>query len=219
MLSPQPNISMSKDSLYSYVHFIHPQQALYMEQWEDCPIPYNDINTSRLFEAAASIFPHFMLEDEEEDSIPMNSSIFGAKVYKNQSLLKKNVWSDLNVDPLRSNSTIKKLPDATILKSLHMAPQRENNASLDDFLSNGYNTEVSFNADTLLGNKSHDEIWLNTTSEFLANHTFANVKLRSNSGSHANVYHLVLGQLQTPRIGRTRQPSQEKFQTPITRIR
>lgn len=208
---------MSQDSVYSRVHFNNSQQAVYMEQWEDYSIPYNDVDTSRLFELTANIFPQFMVEDEEDDTIPLSSSIFGAKVYKNRSLLKRKLWTDLNLDALRSSPTTEKLPDATILQSLHETPHGST-VTLDDFLSNGYNAEPGFNPDTLVANKSHDEMWLNTTSEFLANHTFANVKLRSNSNSHTNTHHLASGSMQTPRPGRTRQPSQDKFQTPITRI-
>lgn len=203
------------DSLYSYVHFTHPNQSVFMENWKDFSIPYDDIDVTRLFDATANIFPQFLLDDEEDGAIPLNSSIFGAKVSKNRSALQKTVWSDLNLDPLRADSITPKLPDKTILKSLHFGETDAPDVSLSDFLSNGYNSEsFMFNPDQSVANISHDDIWLHTTSEFGVNHTFSNIKPRSNSTTHAPNTAPVL----TPKPGRTRQPSHDKLQTPITRI-
>lgn len=189
-----------------------------MEDWKDYHIPYNEIDTSRLFEETANIFPQFLLEEEEDGAIPLNSSIFGAKMYKNRNLLKNEIWTDLNLDGLRTSLSTKRLPDTSILKSLNSSLAAADNLALNDFLSNGYNSEVAFNADTLASNISHDELWLNTTSEYLANHTFSNMKMRSNSSTHVAPSYQAPAPMQTPRVGKTRQPSQDKFQTPITRI-
>ncbi|GEQ71198.1 hypothetical protein JCM33374_g4879 [Metschnikowia sp. JCM 33374] len=216
---------MSSDSRYSYVHFSHVNQANYMDEWKDYHIPYNDIDTSRLFEETANIFPQFLLEEEEDGAIPLNSSIFGAKVYKNRNLLKKKIWTDLNLDGLRTGVTTKRLPDPSILHALHGSSVAADEVALSDFLANGYNADTTFNPDSSASNISHDELWLNTTSEYSANHTFSNMKMRSNSGTYVTPHHQAHpaqapapAPLQTPRIGKTRQPSQEKFQTPITRI-
>ncbi|QBM87693.1 Apc13p protein [Metschnikowia aff. pulcherrima] len=209
---------MSLDSHYSYVHFSHVNQATYMEEWKDYHIPYDEIDTSRLFEETANIFPQFLLEEEEDGAIPLNSSVFGAKVHKDKNLLRKKIWTDLNLDGLRTGQNIKRLPDASILNSLHTTQNPAGDLALNDFLSNGYNAEMTFNPDVLASNMSHDELWLNTTSEYLANHTFSNMRMRSNSGTYAAPHHQAPAPLQTPRVGKTRQPSQEKFQTPITRI-
>lgn len=209
---------MSLDSQYSYVHFSHVNQANYMEEWNDYQIPYNEIDTSRLFEETANIFPQFLLEEDEDGAIPLSSSIFGAKVYKNRNLLKNKIWTDLNLDGLRTGATIKKLPDTSILNSLHSSQDIAGEIELSEFLSNGYNADTNFNPDVLASSILHDELWLNTTSEYLANHTFSNMKMRSNSGTYAAPHHQAPAPLQTPRIGKTRQPSQDKFQTPITRI-
>lgn len=209
---------MSLDSQYSYVHFSHVNQANYMEEWNDYQIPYNEIDTSRLFEETANIFPQFLLEEDEDGAIPLSSSIFGAKVYKNRNLLKNKIWTDLNLDGLRTGATIKKLPDTSILNSLHSSLDIAGEIELSEFLSNGYNADTNFNPDVLASSILHDELWLNTTSEYLANHTFSNMKMRSNSGTYAAPHHQAPAPLQTPRIGKTRQPSQDKFQTPITRI-
>ncbi|OBA20595.1 hypothetical protein METBIDRAFT_43435 [Metschnikowia bicuspidata var. bicuspidata NRRL YB-4993] len=209
---------MSLDSQYSYVHFSHVNQADYMEDWKDYRIPYNDIDTTRLFEETANIFPQFLLEEEEDGAIPLSSSIFGAKVYKNRNLLKNKVWTDLNLDGLRTAPTLKRLPDASILNSISSSLVPADELALNEFLSNGYNADMSLNADALACNISHDELWLNTTSEYLGNHTFSHIKTRSNSGTHAAPLHQAPAPLQTPRVGKTRQPSQDKFQTPITRI-
>lgn len=200
---------MSQDGHYSSVHFTNYNQVLHLEEWKDYHIPYNDIDTSRLFEETASIFPQFLLEEDEDGGIPLNSSIFGAKVYKNRSLLKTRVWTDLGLEHLRPDAAARKLPDNTILRALR-PPAASDEPSISDFLANGYHSEASFNPD--VSNVSGDEIWLNTTSEYLANHTFSNMKVRSNSGSFPSAHH------QTPRIAKTRQLSQEKVQTPISRI-
>lgn len=189
-----------------------------MEEWNDYQIPYNEIDTSRLFEETANIFPQFLLEEDEDGAIPLSSSIFGAKVYKNRNLLKNKIWTDLNLDGLRTGTTIKKLPDTSILNSLHSSLDIAGEIELSEFLSNGYNADTNFNPDVLASSILHDELWLNTTSEYLANHTFSNMKMRSNSGTYAAPHHQAPAPLQTPRIGKTRQPSQDKFQTPITRI-
>lgn len=189
-----------------------------MEEWKDYQIPYNEIDTSRLFEETANIFPQFLLEEDEDGAIPLSSSIFGAKVYKNRNLLKNKIWTDLNLDGLRTGTTIKKLPDTSILNSLHSSQDIASEIELSEFLSNGYNADTNFNPDVLASSILHDELWLNTTSEYLANHTFSNMKMRSNSGTYAAPHHQAPAPLQTPRIGKTRQPSQDKFQTPITRI-
>lgn len=209
---------MSLDSQYSYVHFSHVNQANYMEEWKDYQIPYNEIDTSRLFEETANIFPQFLLEEDEDGAIPLSSSIFGAKVYKNRNLLKNKIWTDLNLDGLRTGTTIKKLPDTSILNSLHSSQDIASEIELSEFLFNGYNADTNFNPDVLASSILHDELWLNTTSEYLANHTFSNMKMRSNSGTYAAPHHQAPAPLQTPIIGKTRQPSQDKFQTPITRI-
>lgn len=192
-----------------------------MEEWTDYKIAPNDMDTSRLFESTADMFPQFLLEEEEDGSIPLNSTVFGAKVYRNRNLLQKQAWTDFNLDVLRSDATAKKLPDQQILRLLYYTQDPELDVSLNDFLSNGYNYEQEFNADTLAENILNDEIWLNTTSEYLANHTFSNMKMRTTrdtySGQHGS-YQTAQNGAQTPRMAR-RRPSQEKFQTPITRIR
>lgn len=193
-----------------------------MEEWTDYKIAPNEIDTARFFDATADIFPQNLLEEEEDGSIPINSSVFGAKVYRNKNLTQKKAWADLNLEALRTNATVKKVPDLQILRLLHYSQSDDLDVALNDFLSNGYNAEPDpHHADMLAENVSHDDIWLNTTSEFLANHTFSNMKMRTSSnnfsGQHNSSYQAP-GGTQTPRMTR-RRPSQEKFQTPITRIR
>lgn len=209
------------DSHYSHVHFSHPNQAAFMEEWNDYKITPNDIDTTRLFEATADLFPQFLLEEEEDGSIPLSSSVFGAKVYRNKNVLQTKAWEDLNLGPLRSDAILKKQQDQQILHPLYNVQTEDLDLTLNEFLSNGYKAEPELHADILADNMSNDDIWLNTTSEYLANHTFSNMKLRKTSnnfsGPHNSSY---VGQTgaQTPRVAR-RRPSQEKFQTPITRIR
>lgn len=199
------------DASYGYAHFSNDDQAVYMEEWKEYPIPFDDIDTVGLMEATANLFPQFLLEEEEDGAIPLNSTTFGAKLYKNRNLLKHKVWTDLNVDTLRSTATASKLPDKTILHALHFDQDDEAEVTIGDFLANGYNSELKVNPD--MSTSSHDDNWLNLLSDFPTHHTFSNIKLRNNSTSHVHQTPIV----QTPRA-RTRQPSQDKFQTPITRI-
>lgn len=141
---------MSRDSVFSQVHHAHPNQALFIEKWHDFKLPYDDIDTLRLFEVTANVFPQLLQDDDEDGAIPLNSSLFGAKLYKNWGN-KEKVWTDLGIDMFRSDATLQKLPDKTILKSA------KSDAQLS-FMANGYEDAES----------SHD--WL--LSEF-PNHTFS----------------------------------------------
>ena len=205
------------DSHYSYVHFSHANQAAFMEQWTDYKIAPNDIDTTRLFELTASTFP--LLNEEDDESLPPHPCVFAAKVYRNRNMLQKKAWADANLDVLRPKATVKKLPDLQILRLLHCSQTGDLGVSLNDFLTNGYNAEPDAPTDDLADYVSNDDIWLNTTSEYLANHTFSNMKMRSTSGTfqHGSSYTPQSGS-QTPRMPR-RRPSQEKFQTPINSIR
>jgi len=205
------------DSSYGYVHFSNDNQAQYIDEWKDYYILYDDIDTTTLMEATANVFPQFLFEEDEDGAIPLNSSTFGARLYKNKNSLKLKAWSDLNVDSLRISPLTKRLPDGTILNSLHFDQVDDADVSIGDFLSNGYNTELTkLNPDVSEVSLTHDDIWLNTSSDFPTHHTFSNIKLRSNSTTQVNQLNPAI--IQTPRVGRTRQPSQDKFQTPITRI-
>lgn len=205
------------DASYGYVHFGNDNLAQYIDEWKDYHIPYDDIDTTNLMDATANIFPQFLFEEEEDGAIPLSSSTFGARIYKNKNLLRLRAWSDLNIDSLRSTPDTKRLPDATILRSLHFDEFDVADVSLGDFLSNGYNTEVTKGYPDISGaSMSQDDNWINTSSDFPTHHTFSNIKLRSNSTTQANPQNSSV--IQTPRVARTRQASQDKFQTPITRI-
>ncbi|KAL6450185.1 hypothetical protein SBY92_002117 [Candida maltosa Xu316] len=76
-----------------------------------------------------------------------------------------------------------------------LVPPVANDPDLADFLNNGYNKE--------------DDISLNSTSDYAGNSNNTFLNLRSNSNNQ---------QFQTPRPGRVRQVSTDKFQTPVGRI-
>lgn len=187
---------MSRDNLYLHIHFSHYNQAQYIEEWKDYDIPFDDIDTTRLFEDTSSMFPNFMLD--EDDAIPLNLTIFGAKVHKNKQHLKRQIWSDLNIGGILTRQ-----PDASMLAPLHTS-SREAESGLADFLANGRQLELA-DADIL-----QDDVW---AQELLANHTF-NYKVQPTRSYSL----LMLHPVQTPRIGKSRQPSLEKFQTPISRV-
>lgn len=201
---------MSKDLVYLSVHFSHPDQVEFMEDWRNYHVPFDDIDTSQLFQALANIFPQFLLEEEEDGAIPLSLATFSSKVNKNKNMLRQPIWTDLGTDHLRSDSKTSKLPDQTILKPLHSAVGDD---SLTDFLSNGYNAEFSVLSQD---NYNVSDSWLNVTSDFPVNHTFSNVRMRSTSGPHRQPSDYPA--LHTPQVGRTRQMSLDKYQTPIGRI-
>lgn len=201
---------MSKDLVYLSVHFSHPSQVQFMEDWKNYHVPFDEIDTAQLFQDLASILPQFLLEEEEDGAIPLSLATFSSKVNKNKSSLRQPVWTDLGTDQLRSDAKTSKLPDQTILKPLHSAVGDD---CLTDFLSNGYNAEFSVLAND---NFNVSDSWLNMTSDFPVNHTFSNVRMRSTSGPHRQPSDYA--PLQTPQVGRTRQMSLEKYQTPIRRI-
>lgn len=183
------------DSLFHSLHFLHPNQALYIETWQDLPISYDPIDTGSLFDAASAVFPHLLDTDEDDDLLPINLSTFGAKFNKSRQLNNRKVWSDVLPENLKAMLSRPKLEDETILRPMRRT--NEVNVAIDDFLANGYKAETE---DRIL-----EESWLNTT-DLQANHTFS-MKMRSNS----------VNSIHTPRI-RTRQVSLDKFQTPVARI-
>lgn len=224
----------TRDSTFSYVHLDDPNQIIYMEKWEDDPIPFNDIDTQSLIEATTTLFPQYLLEEEEDSGLPISSSTFGTKVYKNRKLLKDKAWSDLAIFDkfMDESSSLHKQKDKTILKSVYTKLSNNAYESVDDpeeftiaeFLSNGYNPSDTMDIlsppdmvnDSIMGNNAGD-ISINSTSDLLVpgNNTFS-MNIRTNSGNNSNHQNAVM---QTPRIGRSRQPSTDKiFQTPVTRI-
>lgn len=148
-----------KDTNYNYTHFTTPNQGLYTETWrEESPIPYDDIDTTALFEATANLFPQFLLEDDEDGAIPINSANFSAKYYKNKRLLKDKVWLDtaiferfLNHQHVSDGTILKPIAakvdtafDTTILGELTIA----------QFLLNGYGPETL----DILGQELNDSL-------------------------------------------------------------
>lgn len=189
------------------MHFSHHSQVIFMEDWRNYHVPFDDVDTTLLFQASANIFPQFLLEEEEDGAIPLNLANFSSKVNKNRNLLRQPVWTDLGTDMLRVNAKTSKPPDETILKSLHSAAGDD---ALNDFLSNGYNAE-----NAVLSNDQSNDTWLNVSSEFPSNHTFSNVRMRSMSGNQVQTAEYPA--LQTPHLSKTRKMSLEKYQTPIGR--
>ncbi|ODV68237.1 hypothetical protein HYPBUDRAFT_152822 [Hyphopichia burtonii NRRL Y-1933] len=193
-----------RDSTFTYVHMDDLNQVLYMEKWQDDPIPFDDIDTQGLFEATSSLFPQFLLEDEEDGGIPINSSTFGAKVYKNRSLLKEKVWTDLGIYDkfIKESSSLHKQSDKTILKSINTKltnPMDELTTSdtlaLNEFLSNGYATENAINhmlapSDITSNSINAGDLSITSASDYLGpgNNTFIlKSNLPSGSTSQAQV--------------------------------
>ncbi|CCE88858.1 Piso0_001647 [Millerozyma farinosa CBS 7064] len=222
-----------RDSVYSYVHLQDQNHVIYMEKWQDDPLPFNDIDTQILFEQTSNLFPQFLIEEEEEGEVPVNSATFGAKVYKNRKLLKQKTWSDLGAYEkfLDENSNLHKKKDTTILKPVYNKQGTREYDSFDadrhftitEFLSNGYGIGDSIENmlspadmvnDSMMGNSAADVSAISTTDLLAASNNTWSMNMRSNSDSiHQNNI------VQTPRSGRSRQPSNDRiFQTPVTRI-
>ena len=214
---------------FSYIHMDDAHKVLCIEQWQDSQVPYNDIETNSLVEATASLFPRFLLEEEEDGALPGNSTAFGNKVYKNHKLLKENTWSDLGIHEkfLDETSNLHKEKDKTILKAVYTKPTEGNkdrpgnDMILAEFLSNGhYNSENLEDAsasseminDSVMGNNNVD-IFVNSSNDHsVPNNTFS-INMRSASGSNSHGV-----SVQTPRVERSRQYSTDRvFHTPVTR--
>lgn len=204
------------DSSYTFVHFTNPNQVLYVEKWTgDEPILFDDIDTRGLFEATSNLFPQFMLDEEEEGGIPINPTNFSAKYYKSKRLSKEKIWSDSSVyeNFFRGD---KDDGDRTILKPLtnKQIKSVDDDLSLGQFMSNGYNHNDNFEHmmltndfnDSIMGNNS--DLSINLHSDFIP----PNFPKRNGSTSNS------FNPAQTPKIGRARQPSNDRtYQTPISR--
>lgn len=209
---------MSRDSAYSYAHLNSLSHVLHMELWKDSPIPFDDIDTLSLMEAVSNIFPNLLLDDDDEDGLPMSSSMAGLKLSKNRKNMQQNHWMDLSLHEryLNPNSNLHMTHDTTILQPLYTQQNSDleySGALLADFLANG-RSHLQDQADIASPEDFSDsniaDVSTNLSTDIISHHnnTFA-FKIRSNSGS---------GQAQTPRV-RSRNPSTDNkgFQTPITR--
>ncbi|EGW35787.1 uncharacterized protein SPAPADRAFT_53945 [Spathaspora passalidarum NRRL Y-27907] len=225
---------MSRDGVYSYIHLDDSKKVLYMEQWKQESLPFDDIETHNLVEATSTLFTKLFLDDEEEEeSLPIHPAVFGNKIYKSRSMLKEKVWTDLALTEkfLDESSELNKLHDKTILPSLSSEVEQQfGELSLAEFLSNGYNIPDDHLDSVLSPNLtdsipqhhfrrhrlSHRDISLNSTSDLsVPNNSFQNIRSSSGTGNPV----APPGSLQTPRTGRVRQVSTDKnFQTPISRI-
>lgn len=225
----------ASDGSYSYVHFTDPNQVLYMENWaNDDPIPFDDLDTQGLFEATGTLFPQFLLEEEEDGGIPINPATFSLKYYKNKKLLKDRVWNDLGIHDkfLNPDSDLNKQYDRTILKPLHHSHHDINmtddlfhghdELNIAQFLANGYGPSENIDNvltsndlvnDSIMGNNTSD-LSINLNTDFIP----PNFPVPKRNNSNGNINYMN-GPTQTPRVGRPRQPSNDRnFQTPVTRI-
>lgn len=223
-----------RDSAFTYIHIDNPNQVLYMEKWQDHPIPFDDIDTHSLLEATANLFPQLLLEDEEDGGIPIHSSTFEAKVYKNRSLLKEKAWSDLGVyEKFLKDS--EKQPDQTILKPIYAKLSKNYLNTLDDlsriaindFLSNGYGSDHTANQLLMSPPEVGADISGMSSSDYIGPVNSSFIIRQGSTSSTTAPQPMLVSQLrtvgplvmQTPRVGRTRQASADKnLQTPITRI-
>ncbi|CAH2351423.1 hypothetical protein CLIB1423_03S05974 [[Candida] railenensis] len=211
----------TRDSHFSFIHLEDPNHVLYMEKWNEEPIPFDDIDTHALFEATANLFPQYLLEEEEDGGIPISSSTIGAKIFKDRKLLKERTWTDIGIYERFSKTTGSSQRDETILKHIYTNSDSVDEFTIADFLSNGYEADEDRDQDPGSPDMVNDSIMggtgdlsLNSTSDFIgpSSNTFTMNPTRSVSNSSTN-------QIQTPRPPRTRQPSSDRnFQTPITRI-
>ncbi|CAI5759211.1 unnamed protein product [Candida verbasci] len=195
---------MSKDGIYSYVQFDDPSKVIYMENWINEPIPFNDIDTTNLIEKTGELFAN----DDEEDEINLNSLQFGSKTYKNRKSKNKK-WMDLNIEHfLKDSERDKKLIDETLLPGL---------TNVSEFLTDGQD-QIDDHLILQSPELNHD-FSINSTSDLInhASNTFLNLRSHSNQQQQSNQSQNSQV-FQTPRPGRVRQVSSDKFQTPIARI-
>lgn len=203
----------TRDSIFSYVHLDDSNHVLFMEKWQDEPIPFDDIDTQILFESTSNLFLNSLFDDDDGGmSIHFNTLEF--KVHKNQKFLKENVWVDLSIYEKFTNKSdkVNKILDQSLLKPLHSYYLSDENSNLNllnnklkinDFLSNKQffnNNQNSINGSNLdNGSEIHPtDFSLNSTSYMLGslNNTFLNYKSNSTSNS---IYQMMnLQNAQTP---------------------
>ena len=125
---------------------------------------------------------------------------------------------DLNIESFKLDN--KNVVDKTLV------PPVAGDPDLAEFLSNGYNKEELLVLQLSPGNNTvlhNSDMSLNSTSDYVGNSNNTFINMRSNSTSHQQPSQQQLQQLQqlqfqTPRPGRVRQVSTDKFQTPVSRI-
>jgi len=197
---------MSLDSIYSYVHVNDSNQVIYLSKWQYLPIPFDDIDTDALFDAASNKFPQLLLEEDEEDAaLPVNSSSRGAMAYKNDRTLRERVWTDLGLEKFTGHST-DDMVDRTMLQPLytsHDESHREDSgfrsratfrnshntnvpmAAIADFLSNGLAQDAvstTFMSPDINDSSIYHGVDFSINSNDLSHNTFLNV--RSSSHNH-----------------------------------
>ncbi|RCK63384.1 hypothetical protein Cantr_09782 [Candida viswanathii] len=215
---------MARDGVFSYVHLDDPNKVLYMERWKDEPIPFDDIDTTSLIDAAVSIYPQLFAEDDDEDGmISFASQQFGSKIYKNRRSIKQKTWMDLNLLSFTSQGDSVGGGERVVDRTL-VPPVRGGDPDLAAFLNNGYNRVeclvLQLSPGVML---AQSDVSLNSTSEYPSN-TFSNLRSNSITNPQLSQQGQQQGQqqqqqqFQTPRPGRVRQVSADKFQTPIGRI-
>ncbi|KAK6461925.1 hypothetical protein DFJ63DRAFT_338678 [Scheffersomyces coipomensis] len=233
-------MSSVRDSTFSYVHLDNPNRVLYMEKWRDDSIPFDAIDTQQLLDATSSILPFTLLDDEEEDgSIPLQPATLGANLYKKRTANKDKTWSDLGIRDKFINEGLNSNPsmvDRSLLGFLRTteADGGTNQMTVAEYLSNGF--QISDNNDVLLNSElvndstfsvHHGDFFINSTASEaqLSNNNNNNGGASANNTSFQPLRSSSIGTsnhqgiIQTPRVGRTRQASNDRiFQTPITRI-
>lgn len=108
---------MSLDSVYNYSH-CESNNLLYLDKWQHYPIPFDDIDTDKLFEQASTLFPQLLIDEDDEDAtIPLNALTLSAKAYKSRRTLKDKTWIDLGLEKFTDGFSPVDL-DRTILPPL-----------------------------------------------------------------------------------------------------
>jgi hypothetical protein len=231
---------MSLDSIYNYAHVSDSNQVIYLDKWKHYSIPFDDIDTEKLFDIASNQFPQLLFDEDEDDAtLSLNASTLGAKAYKNRRMIRDKVWIDLGLERFMNGGHMNpELMDKTILPPLHSNEGEANDssqgvvdsdgstsntaaASLADFLSNGYaahHNQLPTITSPDVGDSSlyHAADFTINSTDFSHN-TFLN--LRSSSHNQSHQHQQQMGQplnqavqpvMQTPRIGRTRQLSSDR---------
>lgn len=220
---------MNRDGIYSNIYMDDPNRVIYIERWKDDPLPYDDIDTDALRNAAASLFPT-ALEDEDDDiNISMNAANSGAKVFKNHRLRLEPEWLDLCVfDKFRDEHLeLHQIHDGTILQPFHsvLRESKEDSegesrhATIALFLANGMAMEdESMREDT--SNETMRNFAEDVSLSSGINSSFSH--LRASSAVHAGMLfpsgaNMIPHSAQTPRMTR-RGSSDRAFETPLARI-
>ncbi|CAN3353925.1 hypothetical protein DICA3_A10968 [Diutina catenulata] len=197
------------DSSYNYSHINHPNHILYASKWSLQPIPYDDIDTERLLDSMAALFP----DDEDDITMPQLKAATRRKGQKKN----QPVWTDLSLDRFLA-STPQTARDA--YRDHTMVPPmftgEDESDGVNEYLSNGFNHPATtlFTAQSTFSHMQSPPPLGYEPPSFA---TPATPRIRASSNM-SETPRIRQSSVHTPRVPSGTPRNQTPFQTPNTRI-